>query len=194
MYSEKQPQAILDFWFGNSDSETYGKPQQNWFIKNKNFDNQIRNNFLTHYEEALNNNLNHWQENALGCLALIIILDQFPRNMFRDTPQAFATDNLALNIAKSAIKNEFDQQLLPVFRWFIYLPFEHSENIEDQNLSVKLFSTLKDDPDSKSTIEYAIAHQKIIERFGRFPHRNSILARESTPEELQFLSQPRSSF
>ncbi len=194
MFPEKQPQTILDFWFGTPDSQDYGKQKKFWFIKNSKIDEEIKNKFLSYYQDAINGKLNHWQETPLGCLALIIIFDQFPRNIFRNTHQAFATDFQALALAKYALNNKFDRELPPVFRWFIYLPLEHSENLEDQNLSVELFSKLKDDPDSKSTIEYAIVHRQIIEIFGRFPHRNCILGRKNTREEETFLQQPGSSF
>jgi len=127
-------------------------------------------------------------------LALILILDQFPRNLFRGQPQTFATDEKALTVANDAINQKFDQQLLSVQRAFIYLPFEHSENLADQSRSVELFTPLKDDPNTASMFDYAIAHANIIQKFGRFPHRNTILGRPSTPEELEFLTQPNSSF
>lgn len=114
--------------------------------------------------------------------------------MFRDTPQAFATDWEALSIAHHAVAQGYDQKLLPVQRWFIYLPFEHSENLEHQRQAVKLFKQLSDDPDSASRIEYAIRHMEVIERFGRFPHRNAILGRTSTPDEKEFLKQSNSWF
>jgi uncharacterized protein (DUF924 family) len=149
---------------------------------------------LSTYRQAAEGKLNHWQEQPLSCLALIILLDQFPRNIFRDRPQAFATDAQALEFAQYAVDRGFDRQLLPVQRWFIYLPLEHSENLEHQQQAVKLFSTLKDDPDSASAIDYACHHLRIIERFGRFPHRNRILGRSTTPQEEEFLKQPGSSF
>jgi len=187
-------QEILEFWFGKKGEEEYGKQKKEWFVKDKTFDEKVRSLFLEDYQTAAQKKLNHWRELPPSCLALIIILDQFPRNMFRDTPQAFATDNYALEVAKEAVKKGFDQQLLPIERWFIYLPFEHSENLGDQQQAVKLFSSLKDDPESADTVEYADKHLKIIERFGRFPHRNEILGRESTAEELEFLQQPGSKF
>jgi uncharacterized protein (DUF924 family) len=125
---------------------------------------------------------------------LILLLDQFPRNIFRNTPQAFATDTQALTFAKKAIQQGFDQQLIPVQRWFFYLPFEHSENMTDQETSVQLFSQLTTDLSSQSTRQYAYQHLEIIKRFGRFPHRNSILNRPSTPEEILFLLETNSSF
>ena len=114
--------------------------------------------------------------------------------MFRGTPQAFATDWQALSAAQYAIAQGYDRELLPVQRWFIYLPFEHSENLDHQNQSVSLFEQLSDDPDSADTIQYAIRHRKVILRFGRFPHRNAILGRVSTAQEEEFLQEPGSSF
>ena len=187
-------EPILDFWFGKPTDQNYGKPRRAWFIKSTAFDQEIRQTFSSDYQQAAAGKLNNWQEFPLSCLALIILLDQFPRNLFRHQPQSFATDNLALQFAQYAITNDFDQQLLPVQRWFIYLPFEHSENLEHQYQAVKLFSTLKKYPESGSTIDYAQRHLQVIQRFGRFPHRNRILGRQSTAEELEFLSQPGSSF
>jgi len=114
--------------------------------------------------------------------------------MFRGTPQAFATDKKALATAEYAVNNNFDRELLTVQKSFIYLPFQHSENLENQQKSVELFSQLSGEADSNSLIEYAMQHWKIIERFGRFPHRNQILGRETTPEEAEFLKQPGSGF
>ena len=114
--------------------------------------------------------------------------------MFRGTPQAFATDSKALATAEYAVKNNFDRGLLTVQKWFIYLPFEHSENLEQQQKSVELFRHLSGEPDSDSVIEYAMQHLEIIQRFGRFPHRNQILGRETTSEEAEFLKQPGSGF
>ena len=134
------------------------------------------------------------QDSPENCLALILLLDQFPRNMFRGTPQAFATDSTALATAEYAVNHNFDRELLTVQKSFIYLPFQHSENLENQQKSVELFSQLSGEPDSDSLIEYALQHLVIIERFGRFPHRNQILGRETTPEEAEFLKQPGSGF
>jgi len=189
-----QTDEILDFWFGKPDEEDYGKPRTVWFQKNSEFDQKVRSRFLKDYQQAASGQLDYWKTSPHGCLALTILLDQFPRNLFRHQPQAFATDPQALVIAQHAVAQGFDQELLPVQRWFIYLPFEHSENLADQQQCVKLFSTLKDDPDSASTINYAYQHLAVIERFGRFPHRNAILGREATPEEAEFLQQPGSSF
>jgi uncharacterized protein (DUF924 family) len=187
-------QEILDFWLGKTDASDYGKPHKKWFIKNTNFDKEVRSQFLEVYDKAVSGELDTWKESPLSCLALILLLDQFPRNMFRNTPKAFATDEKALNVAQYAIKHQFDRELLPVQRWFIYCPFEHSENLENQQKAVEFFSSLKEDPDSESAINYAYQHLKVIERFGRFPHRNKILGRQNTPEEEEFLKQLGSSF
>ena len=187
-------QNILHFWFGKPEDADYGEPRQFWFVKNFNVDVQIKSRFESTYQAAARGKLNHWRSSALSCLALIIVLDQFPRNMYRGQPQAFATDNRALKIAQFAVEQEYDQQLLPVQRWFVYLPFEHSENLADQETAMKLFSTLKDDPNSQRSIDYARKHLQVIQRFGRFPHRNQILGRENTSEETAFLQQPGSKF
>ena len=187
-------EAILTFWFGEQEANYYGKPRKFWFMKDPNRDRQIKEIFEPIYLQAAAGQLDHWKEEALSCLALIIVLDQFPRNMYRGEPQAFAMDSQALALAQYAIAQGYDRVLLPVQRWFIYFPFEHSENLADQYTAVKLFSALKDDPNSQSSIAYAQRHLKIIKDFGRFPHRNQILGRESTPEEIEFLKQPGSGF
>lgn len=189
-----QANEILEFWFGTPEDEDYGKPRKKWFIKNPAFDQEARSRFFQDYQKAAAGELDDWKESALSCLALIILLDQFPRNMFRGQPQAFATDSQALTYAKHAVEKGLDQELLPIQRQFIYLPFEHSENIVDQHQCVELFSKLKDYPECVSGVDYAYRHIQVIERFGRFPHRNQILGRETTPEEAEFLQQPGSSF
>jgi uncharacterized protein (DUF924 family) len=185
---------IIDFWFGTparlEGDEIYGKPRSMWFRADPIIDRVIKDRFEEVYQFAAAGLLDGWKYFPASCLALIITLDQFPRNMFRGTPAAFATDNLALEIAQHAIEMEFDRDLLPVQRWFIYLPFEHSEKIEHQLTSVKLFDTLSSDPDSQLAIASARTHLELIQAFGRFPHRNQILARSSTPDELAFLARP----
>lgn len=185
---------ILNFWFGKPEESNYGKPRKFWFIKDNEFDRKIKSQFQNLYEQAAADKLNNWQYQPLSCLALIIILDQFPRNMFRNSPRAFATDNQAKTFAEYAITHRFDTKLIPVQRWFIYLPFEHSENLEDQATSIKLFDSLQADVDSKNAIDYAHRHWEVIQRFGRFPHRNQILGRINTAEEITFLQQAGSSF
>lgn len=196
METNSQVQAILKFWFGDSPQESsYEQRRQLWFRKRPEFDAEIRQRFADVYEQAATGALDAWQQAPLSCLALIIVLDQFPRNMFRDTPQAFATDAKALDVAQRAVAQGFDQQLRPLQRIFLYLPFEHSENLAHQHQSVELTRQLSAEaPALADVFDYAVRHQNVIERFGRFPHRNRILGRESTPEEIEFLKQPGSSF
>lgn len=180
---------VLLFWFG----ETL-EMRKAWFVKDPVFDAEVRSRFLSVYEQAAVDRLDTWMDSPESCLALIIVLDQFPRNMFRATPRSFATDPKALKIAKWAIARGFDQQLPPIQRFFFYLPLEHSENLDDQTQSVSLYEQLRDIPELAETYDYAVRHRDVIERFGRFPHRNQILDRPSTPEEIEFLKQPGSSF
>lgn len=182
-------QEILQFWFGE-----ILKPRKEWFIKNPDFDEAIRSRFLTTYEQAATEPFDCWLDSPESGLALVIVLDQFPRNLFRGQPKAFATDSKALSVAQIAIEKGFDRQLPGVQRFFFYLPFEHSENLAHQNQAVQLFEQFQDDPDLQDTYDYALRHRAVIERFGRFPHRNTILGRASTPEEIEFLKQPGSSF
>jgi uncharacterized protein (DUF924 family) len=187
-------QDILHFWFGHPDEPNYGKQKSFWFIKNPEVDEELKTRFLKDYQQAAAGDLDDWLNSPATCLALIILLDQLPRNIFRGTPAAFATDLKALAAAQHGIIQGYDRQFLPIQRWFFYLPFEHSENLAHQQQSVKLFQELSHDPESASAITYALQHLEIIERFGRFPHRNRILGRVSTPEEEEFLKQPGSSF
>jgi len=187
-------QGILQFWFGHPDESNYGKSRSFWFVKKPEVDEELKTRFFKDYQQAAAGHLDNWLNSPATCLALILLLDQFPRNIFRGTPAAFATDSKALATAQYAITQGYDHQFLPVQRWFFYLPFEHSENLAHQHQSVKLFQQLTDDPESASAITYALQHLQIIERFGRFPHRNRILGRISTPEEAEFLKQPGSSF
>ncbi|WP_416674621.1 DUF924 family protein [Egbenema bharatensis] len=190
-------EAVLRFWFGDPATEAtdYAARRQLWFGKKSQFDQEIADRFQSLYQQAAHGELDHWQEAPDSCLALLIVLDQFPRNLFRQHPQAFATDAKALAIAKSAIAQGFDQSLEPVQRIFMYLPLEHSEDRSDQLQSVECFRNLAAiDPALNDVFDYALRHYEVINRFGRFPHRNSILARPSTPEEIEFLKQPGSSF
>ena len=176
---------VLTFWF-----EETTPPQ--WFQVNPDFDTLIKERFLDIYEKGRAGILDDWRQDADGCLALCLVLDQFPRNMFRGTPQAFATDSKALVVSKYAVAKGFDQVLPPVKRRFLYLSYEHSENLNDQRKCVELFEKMKkDDPLGH---EYALKHLKVVEQFGRFPHRNVILGRMNTPEEEAYLAQPGAGF
>ena len=177
----RNPSTIIDFWFDN-------KP--NWFLKDPEFDALIKKRFFAVYNKAINNELDSWKREAEDILSLILILDQFPRNIFRDTPKAFSGDKLALECAKEAMKKEFDLKLNQEKRMFLYMPLMHSELLLDQELSVELYNKMG----NINILNYAIAHSDIISKFGRFPHRNNILGRVSTPEEVVFLSTLKSSF
>jgi uncharacterized protein (DUF924 family) len=190
-------EAILNFWFDNpeSDSSEYGQQRKIWFKKDPSFDATIRQCFLEDYERAVRGELESWQQQPRPCLALILLFDQFPRNLFRGSAQSFATDPHALALANHALQHQFDQALIPVERMFVYLPFEHSENFADQATAVALFQNLfNQHPEFADPLDYAIRHRQVIEQFGRFPHRNKILGRETTPEEAEFLKQPGSRF
>ncbi len=153
-----------------------------WFNKDTAFDDEIRRRFLSLHEMAAAGKLTEWEGNAEGALALLILLDQFPRNMFRGQARAFATDPLARAITSRAILNGFDGAI-PDMRGFFYLPFEHSEDLADQERGMTLYKAAGD----ADGLKWAELHADIIRRFGRFPHRNSILGRVSTPEEQKFL-------
>jgi uncharacterized protein (DUF924 family) len=186
-------QEVLDFWFGREGEPGYGEFREAWFKRDPEFDRLIRDRFEPLYEEAAAGELDDWKEEARSCLALVIVLDQFPRNMYRGDPRTYATDAKAQEIADYAVDRALDRELPPSQRGFLYMPFMHSENLEHQCRSVELFYGLEGARESGSP-DYAVRHMEIIERFGRFPHRNEILGRQTTPEEAEFLTQPGSSF
>jgi len=181
---------VLAFWFG--EGADYGRRHKRWFEKQPAFDAEVAQRFLGLYEQLAAGR--EWLDSARERLARLLVLDQFPRNMFRGTARAFATDALALETARLALERGDDAMLLPVERLFLYLPFEHSEALEDQNRACELTQALAAFPETEDAHRYALAHRDVIRRFGRFPHRNSILGRASTAEELEFLKQPGSSF
>ena len=168
-------QAVLAFWRDAG----YDK----WFTRNDDFDREIRERFLATHEAAALGRLADWEASAEGALALMILLDQFPRNMFRGTARAFATDKLAREIATRALDKGFDRDTPATLRSFFYLPFEHSEDLADQERSLALYRALGDE----NNMKYADIHADIIRKFGRFPHRNEILGRQTTAEEQAFL-------
>ncbi len=191
---DMQAKEILTFWFGTSDFTDGLERRKAWFIKNPEFDEEIRSKFLVIYEKAAQGALSDWQQTPLGCLALIILLDQFPRNLFRGDAKSFATDSAALTAAQLGVTQGFDLLLPHIARTFMYLPFEHSEQLEDQQRSIALFNQMQNDHEMTETIKYAQRHFDIIAQFGRFPHRNKLLERQSTAEEEAFLKTPGSSF
>lgn len=188
-------QSILDFWFLPADTAGYGLPRSIWFTKDPNFDEQIRAQFGNWVEQALAGALTEWEAAPHTALALILLLDQFTRNIYRNTPRAFAGDSRALLLAQNMVEAGMDRTLLTVQRSFVYLPFEHAEDSTMQARSVALFKRLQQETGAHMMdFDYALQHQKIIARFQRFPHRNAIFGRISTPEEQAFLAQPNSGF
>jgi len=194
MVNAKDPRAaeVLRFWFGAGSD--YGKSRKAWFEKNPDFDREIGAKFLALCEQAASGALEPWQALPGECLALVIVLDQFPRNLFRGEARAFGSDARALGAARRAIDGGYDAGMLPVERLFLYLPFEHSESLDDQWRSLALIGRLAPWPETADVFPYAVRHWEIVRRFGRFPHRNAALGRASTPEELEFLQQPGSGF
>ena len=188
--TDHRPEDVLAFWFG--EGADYGKRHKRWFVKDAAFDAEIARRFLGLHAELSAGRW--WLEGPRSCLARILVLDQFPRNMFRGTARAFASDPLALDTARHLVAKGDDRAMLPVERLFAYLPFEHSERLADQERACELCAPLAAFAETDDTLRYAIAHRDIIRRYGRFPHRNAILGRDSTPEELEFLKQPGSSF
>jgi len=174
---------VINFWFEEIE------PKQR-FKKDPEFDELIKERFGDTHRQATAGELYTWREHPLDALAEVIVLDQFSRNMFRDTAQAFAYDSLALVLAQEAIRRKLDAELEPSFKSFLYMPFMHSESVEIHEIAMFLF----DQPGLEDNFNYEVKHKEIIDRFGRYPHRNEILGRESTAEELEFLSQPGSSF
>lgn len=178
-----QPRDVIDFWFVEID-------QARWFEPTPALDRAIRDRFGALYEQAAAGELDRWRAHPEGCLALCLLLDQFPRNMFRGEARAFATDARARSVAGHALAEGFDRALPKDQLLFLYLPFEHSEDLADQNRSVALFEALGND----GLVDYAVRHQRIVARFGRFPHRNRLLGRATTADEAAFLEEPDSSF
>jgi uncharacterized protein (DUF924 family) len=175
---------VLGFWFSSA-------TRPNWFEKSDAFDAEVRRLLLPLHDQVAAGRLPEWREHPQGCLAMVILLDQVPRNVFRDTPRAFASDPAARALTKLAIERGYDAGFNLEERVFLYLPLEHSEDLADQRLSVEINRARIGDPEYT---DYAEGHLRIIERFGRFPHRNRILGRPSTEEEIEFLKQPGSSY
>lgn len=186
-------EEILEFWFGRPGAADYGGTRKAWFRKDAAFDAAIRERFGAAIETALSGGFADWTA-PRGILARILLLDQFTRNSFRDTTRAFAGDALALTLAEEAIARGDDVELIPVERWFMYLPYVHAESPSAQERAVSLFRDLRDTTGLAEPLDWAERHAEVIRLFGRFPHRNAILGRESTPEEVAFLAAPGSRF
>ena len=188
------PQAVLDFWFGAPGAPEYGQARPWWFTRAEATDELIRSRFGATIAAALRGALQHWADGtAREALALILLLDQFTRNAHRDSARAFAGDAAALAVAKRLVADGRHLVLSPVERWFAYLPFEHSESLADQHESLRLFGELAAEGLAEPLV-WARKHFDVVARFGRYPHRNDLLGRASTAEELDFLRQPGSRF
>ncbi|MFJ2447834.1 DUF924 family protein [Pseudomonas sp. NPDC087626] len=193
---------LLQWWFGTADNPNEVAAQQGglWFGKRDSQDREARERFADLVDQALAGGLTEWTQRPEGWLALVLLLDQLPRMIYRDTPAAFSGDLRAQQLVAQGIAADFDRQLPAIQRVFIYLVFEHCEHLAVQNEAISRFADLlAEQPQAQrevfaDNLDYAERHQKIIARFGRFPHRNAILGRESTPEELAFLREPGSRF
>ncbi len=183
----ERAQVLLDFWFGPLGDPEREQHRQIWFRSTAEHDARLRDLFLADYERAAGGVLDDWEAAQESALALLLLLDQVPRNIFRATPRAYATDAMARAVADRAIERGFGMLAPPTWRSFFYMPLHHSESLADQRRS---FALLEAVPGSESR-RYASRYLDIIGRFGRFPHRNAILGRPSTPEELAFLAKPK---
>lgn len=196
------PTTIKAFWFGTADDDGAVAQQQSrlWWAKDEATDRDMALRFASYVEAAARHELDDWAASADGRLALILLTDQFPRNIYRDTPQAFAFDGLARAWCKEGLRDGVDRSLRPIERVFFYLPLEHSESLDDQELAVALFERLMAEvapahqPVFEGFLDFARRHREVIQRFSRFPHRNRILGRASSDQELAFLQQKGSSF
>ncbi len=190
MGSDPSYREVLEFWFGGEP----GAARAEWFRKDERFDEEIRSRFGALHGRAARRELKAWRASAEPMLALVIVLDQFSRNLYRGDARAFAQDAHARDCAVEALARGDDLGLMPVQRQFLYLPFEHSEALRDQERCVELMRSLEAFAATRGLTEWAVKHRDIVARFGRFPHRNAALVRASTPEEAEFLKQPGSGF
>src|SRR5215472_15879830 len=182
--------ALLDFWFGPLGDPDRDKHREIWFKSTEEFDTALRRKFLADYEAAAAGELDSWETSPEGALALVLLLDQVPRNIFRRTPRAYAADSAARAVADRALERGFDQLVGPAWRTFFYMPLHHSEDIGDQQRSAALFESLPRNPDRRGFLRrYGQPYLQVIERFGRFPHRNEILGRQSTAAEIAFMTE-----
>jgi len=184
---------ILDFWFGPRDSAEYGKTRELWFKKDAAVDQSIRARFGHAVETALAGGFVEWRSPRQR-LARVILLDQFTRNIYRETPRAFGGDVIALGISRAGVETRDDETLIAVERWFLYMPFVHAEDLDAQQTALDLFERLSVETGLSEPVVWAERHAAVIRRFGRFPHRNAILGRPSTAEEMEFLTTAGSSF
>lgn len=195
------PEQILSVWFGEDPAQPLQHAER-WFLKEPAFDQWLTEEFEPHIRRAISGTYDHWKETPRGALAFIILLDQFSRNIYRDTPASFAQDGAALTVCRQGLENGFEARLAPMERSFFYMPLMHGESLELQRLSVQNFAALAKQQDQDAALResleknhgYAVDHCKVIEKFGRFPHRNQILGRPSSPGELEYLANPEAGF
>jgi uncharacterized protein (DUF924 family) len=181
-------QDIYDYWFGAPGAEGHGEVREFWFGGGPSVDREIQERFGVHYERAIAGEFESWKSEARSAVSLIILLDQFPRNIFRGSSRSFAADPLALRCARQLVDSPLHRELITVEKVFAYLPFEHSEDIEDQKKCVSLYEAMEAHDSKAEWIDFAVQHLEIIEQFGRFPHRNDILGRDHTPAEETWLA------
>lgn len=190
----RRAERLIDRWFGPPGDPEREAERKIWFESTPEFDAALRAEFLADHEAGVAGRLVSWEEQPGSALALVLLLDQIPRNIFRGSPSAYASDALARAAADRALARGFDRVVPPAWRGFFYLPFEHSEDLADQERAMALFACLPPMPEYPDPLRHARRHHEIIARFGRFPHRNAVLGRPSTPAELAFLAEPDSSF
>lgn len=188
------PRAILDFWFTPEDGPEFGRPRPIWFTRDPDFDAEIAHRFAETQRLAAEGALDAWATKPQSLVALTLLLDQFPRNLYRDDPRAYASDGHILALVKHAVAMGLDRGMPDVHRWFLYLPYEHSESLADQEASLRLFADLPGAEADNSPYHWAVKHHAVIQRFGRFPHRNAVLGRADTPEEEAYLKEPGAGF
>lgn len=178
---------IYDFWFGAPGTEGHGNVREFWFASTPDIDRELKERFQDTYHRAATGGLDYWKSDVRGWVALIVLLDQVPRNIFRGNENSFAADAVALSLAKELVASPLHDEMITVEKLFAYLPFEHSENIDDQRKCVAFYEAIDDHESKPEWIEFAVAHLDIVAEFGRFPHRNAMLGRENTPEEEAWL-------
>jgi len=189
----ERARALLDVWFGPPGDPLREERRKIWFKSTQEHDDMLRRLFLADYERAAAGTLADWEAAPESALALVLLLDQVPRNIFRATPRCYAADAMARAVADRTMAKGFDMKVPPAWRIFFYMPLHHSETLADQQRATALVARLPDrrDPERGGNRRYGLPYVDVIERFGRFPHRNAILGRESTPEELAFLTAPK---
>jgi len=179
---------IYDYWFGAPGADGHGDVREFWFGGGPSVDREIRQRFGGHYERAIAGEFENWKSEARSAVSLIVLLDQFPRNIFRGDPRSFAVNPMVLRCARQLVDGPLYGELITVEKVFAYLPFEHSEDIEDQKKCVALYEVMEPHDSKAEWIDFAVLHLEIVEQFGRFPHRNDILGRKNTPAEETWLA------